>query len=80
MAEWLTAAGCTHVAVKSTGIYWRPVYNIFEGSFEMVPDRRTDVRDSDWLARLLELGLLRRSFVPPRRRARCATGSGTASG
>ena len=75
LADWLTAAGCTHVAMESTGIYWRPVYNILEGRFElsvvnaqhvkMVPGRKTDVRDSEWLAQLLELGLLRRSFVPP---------------
>jgi transposase len=75
LADWLTAAGCTHVAMESTGIYWRPVYNLLEGSFElslvnaqhvkMVPGRKTDVRDSEWLAQLLELGLLRRSFVPP---------------
>src|SRR5437870_7421166 len=75
LADWLTAAGCTHVAMESTGIYWRPVYNILEGSCElsvvnaqhvkMVPGRKTDVRDSEWLAQLLELGLLRRSFVPP---------------
>ena len=75
LAGWLTAAGCTHVAMESTGIYWRPVYNILEGRFElslvnaqhvkMVPGRKTDVRDSEWLAQLLEFGLLRRSFVPP---------------
>src|SRR5437899_10520828 len=75
LADWLTAAGCTHVAMESTGIYWRPVYNILEGRCElsvvnaqhvkMVPGRKTDVRDSEWLAQLLELGLLRRSFVPP---------------
>src|SRR6059036_2880731 len=75
LADWLTAAGCTHVAMESTGIYWRPVYNILEESFElsvvnaqhvkMVPGRKTDVRDSEWLAQLLELGLLRGSFVPP---------------
>jgi transposase len=75
LADWLTAAGCTHVAMESTGIYWRPVYNLLEGTFElslvnaqhvkMVPGRKTDVRDSEWLAQLLELGLLRRSFVPP---------------
>jgi transposase len=75
LADWLTAAGCTHVAMESTGVYWRPVYNLLEGSFElsvvnaqhvkMVPGRKTDVRDSAWLAQLLELGLLRRSFVPP---------------
>jgi transposase len=75
LVDWLTAAGCTHVAMESTGVYWRPVYNLLEGSVElflvnaqhvkMVPGRKTDVRDSAWLAQLLELGLLRRSFVPP---------------
>src|SRR5437870_13496252 len=60
--------------MESTGVYW-PVYNLLEGSFElflvnaqhvkMVPGRKSDVRDSEWLAQLLELGLLRRSFVPP---------------
>jgi transposase len=75
LVDWLTAAGCTHVAMESTGIYWRPVYNLLEGHVElflvnaqhvkMVPGRKTDVRDSEWLAQLLELGLLRRSFVPP---------------
>src|SRR5215813_10291639 len=71
----VTACLCTHVAMESTGVYWRPVYNLLESSFElflvnaqhvkMVPGRKTDVRDSEWLAQLLELGLLRRSFVPP---------------
>jgi transposase len=75
LADWLTAAGCTHVAMESTGVYWRPVYNLLDGSFELavvntqhvktVPGRKTDVRDSEWLAQLLELGLLRRNFVPP---------------
>src|SRR5438094_753868 len=65
LAGWLTAAGCTHVAMESTGIYWRPVYNILEGRFElslvnaqhvkMVPGRKTDVRDSEWLAQLQHL-------------------------
>src|SRR5215475_9933472 len=67
-----------HVQVlkkEPTGILWRPVYNLLEGRFElspvnaqhvkMVPGRKSDVRDSEWLTRLLELGLLRRSFVPP---------------
>jgi transposase len=75
LVDWLTAAECTHVAMESTGVYWRPVYNLLEGSVElflvnaqhvkMVPGRKTDVRDSEWLAQLLEFGLLRRSFVPP---------------
>lgn len=75
LRAWLLAAGCTHVALESTGGYWRPVYNILEGSLDlalvnarhvkMVPGRKTDVQDAAWLAQLLELGLLRRSFVPP---------------
>jgi transposase len=75
LGDWLTAAGCTHVALESTGVYWRPVYNLLAGSVELVlvnahhvkavPGRKTDVRDSEWLAQLLELGLLRGSFVPP---------------
>src|SRR5499426_3962689 len=75
LADWLTAAGCTHVAMESTGVYWRPVYHILEGSFElllvnaqhvkMVPGRKTDIKDCQWIAQLLEHGLLRSSFVPP---------------
>jgi len=75
LRAWLLAAGCTHVALESTGVYWRPVYNVLEGSLDlalvnarhvkMVPGRKTDVQDAAWLAQLLELGLLRRSFVPP---------------
>jgi transposase len=75
LTDWLTTAGCTHVAMESTGVYWRPVYQILEGNFELllvnaqpikaVPGRKTDVKDSQWIARLLEHGLLRASFVPP---------------
>jgi transposase len=75
LAEWLAAHGVTHVALESTGVYWRPVYAVLEGSVElllvnarhvkMVPGRKTDVRDCEWLAQLLECGLLRASFVPP---------------
>ena len=75
LADWLAAAGCTHVAMESTGVYWRPVYQILEGLFELllvnaqhikaVPGRKTDVKDCQWIARLLEHGLLRASFVPP---------------
>jgi len=74
LGDWLTGAGCTHVAMESTGVYWRPVYNLLEGSCELllvnarhvkaVPGRKTDVRDCEWLAQLLEHGLLRGSFVP----------------
>jgi transposase len=75
LADWLTAHEVTHVAMESTGVYWRPVYAVLEGTAElllvnarhvkMVPGRKTDVRDCEWLAQLLECGLLRASFVPP---------------
>jgi transposase len=75
LTAWLTRHGVTHVAMESTGVYWRPVYAGLEGTVQvllvnarhvqMVPGRKTDVRDSEWLAQLLECGLLRGSFVPP---------------
>jgi len=76
MSEWLSAAGCTHVAMESTGVYWKPVYAVLEGGFELVvgnahhiknvPGRKTDVKDSEWLAELMRHGLIRKSFVPPK--------------
>ena len=76
LRDWLTAAGCTHVAMESTGVYWKPVYALLEGAFEIVvgnahhiknvPGRKTDVKDSQWLAELLRHGLIRKSFVPPK--------------
>jgi transposase len=75
LREWLQAFGVTHVALESTGVYWKPVYYVLEDAFELllinmqalklVPGRKTDVKDSEWLAQLLECGLLRPSFVPP---------------
>ena len=75
LSDWLVHEGCTHVAMESTGVYWKPVYNILEGQFELlvvnaqhlkaVPGRKTDVRDAEWIAELLAHGLLRGSFVPP---------------
>jgi len=75
LADWLWQAGCTHVAIESTGVYWKPVFNILEGVLRVilvnarhikaVPGRKTDVRDSEWLADLLRHGLLRASFIPP---------------
>lgn len=75
MLDWLLSFGCTHVAMESTGEYWRPVFNILESSLEVmlvnahhvknVPGRKTDVKDSQWLAELLQHGLLRPSFIPP---------------
>jgi transposase len=76
MREWLTEAGCTHVAMESTGVYWVPVYAVLEGHFELVvgnathiknvPGRKTDVKDSEWIADLVRHGLIRKSFVPPK--------------
>ena len=75
LREWLQAHGVTHVAMESTGIYWRPLYYLLEDGFTVllinmqhlthVPGRKSDVRDSEWLAQLLECGLLRGSLVPP---------------
>lgn len=73
--DWLTHAGCTHVAMESTGVYWKPIYNLFDGHMELlvvnaqhikaVPGRKTDVRDAEWIADLLQHGLLKGSFIPP---------------
>jgi transposase len=75
LADWLLAYGCTHVAIESTGDYWKPVFNILESTCEVilvnaqhvkaVPGRQTDVNDAAWLAELLPHGLLRASFIPP---------------
>jgi transposase len=74
LADWLTDEGATHLAMESTGVYWKPIWNLFEGIFEMllvnaehikqVPGRKTDVKDSQWIAELLQHGLLKPSFVP----------------
>jgi len=76
MRQWLLSEGCTHVAMESTGVYWKPVYAILEGAFQIVvanaqqvkkvPGRKTDVKDAEWIADLLCHGLLRSSFVPPK--------------
>lgn len=75
LKEWLKAFGITHVAMESTGIYWKPVFNILEDSFEIVlanarhiknvPGRKTDVKDCEWICRLMRSGLLSGSFIPP---------------
>jgi transposase len=78
LSDWLIAGGVTHVAMESTGEYWRPIYNILEGHFapecllvvnskhvKNVPGRKTDMKDAEWIAELLQHGLLRPSFVPP---------------
>lgn len=75
LRDWLCAEGCTHLAMESTGVYWKPVYAVLQGELEIVvanaqhvkkvPGRKTDVKDAEWLADLLCHGLLRPSFVPP---------------
>jgi transposase len=74
LADWLREGRVTHVAMESTGVYWRPVFNVLEGEFEVlvvnakhikhVPGRKTDVRDAEWIAELLQHGLLEASFIP----------------
>lgn len=76
LATWLAETGTTHVAMESTGVYWQPVYNVLEDHFttwvvnaqhvKNVPGRKTDVKDSEWLAQLLQAGLLQPSFIPDR--------------
>jgi transposase len=76
MADWLSCMGVTHVAMESTGVYWKPIFNILEERFEIllanahhlknVPGRKTDIKDCQWIAQLLQHGLLKGSFIPPR--------------
>ena len=75
LGDWLTEHRCTHVAMEATGVYWKPVWHVLEGSFELVlgnaahirnvPGRKTDINDAMWIADLLAHGLIRASFVPP---------------
>ena len=75
LRDWLVASQCTHVAIESTGVYWKPVFNILEDALTVIlinPEhahalrgRKTDVKDAEWLADLLRHGLLRASFIPP---------------
>jgi transposase len=75
LADWLTSKGVTHVAMESTGEFWKPVFNLLEASFTIlvvnaqhiktVPGRKTDVKDAEWIADLLRHGLLKASFIPP---------------
>jgi len=74
LSAWLAEGEVTHVAMESTGVYWKPVYNILESSFtawvvnarhiKQVPGRKTDVKDAQWIAELLQHGLLKASFIP----------------
>jgi transposase len=75
LGDWLAEAGVTHVAMESTGVFWKPIWNLLEDRFtillvnprdvKQVPGRKTDVADAEWLAQLLQHGLLKGSFIPP---------------
>ena len=74
MADWLVSLNVTHVAMESTGVYWKPVYNILHPALDVwvvnarhlrqVPGRKTDESDAEWIAKLMSYGLLERSFIP----------------
>lgn len=74
LQDWLLEQGCTHLAMEATGVYWKPVYNVLEGHLEVlvvnaqhmkaVPGRKTDTKDAEWIAELLQHGLLKASFIP----------------
>lgn len=77
LGEWLGAKGITHVAMESTGVYWKPIYNLLEAAdftvlvvnardMKAVPGRKTDVKDAEWIADLLRHGLLKASYIPDR--------------
>ena len=75
LADWLAAQGITHIAMEATGVYWKPIWHLLEGRFELVlanaahirnvPGRKSDVNDAVWISDLLAHGLIRASFVPP---------------
>jgi transposase len=83
LKAWLLGHGCTHAALESTGVYWKPVWQALEGSLELIlanahevrnlPGRKSDVNDAMWLADLLAHGLIRGSFVPRSRCRRCGS-------
>jgi transposase len=76
LSDWLMKYDVTHTAMESTGEYWKPIYNILEDNFEVwlvnaqhikaVPGRKTDIKDSEWIAELMRHGLIRANFVPPK--------------
>jgi transposase len=82
LKEWLQASGCRQIAMESSGVYWKPVFHLLEGEFEIVlvnaqhmkavPGRKTDVKDAEWIADLLQHGLLKASFIPTSRATGCA--------
>ena len=75
LSDWLSEGNVTHVALESTGVYWKPIFNLLEGNFTVwvlnaqhvknLPGRKTDVKDAEWLADLLRHGLVQPSFIPP---------------
>src|SRR6476660_3204405 len=85
LCDWLREQGCTHIAFEATGVYWKPAVNLFEGHFEVrvvnaqhikaVPGRKTYIKDAEWIADLLQHGLLKASFIPsgPQRELRDLT-------
>jgi transposase len=89
LADWLTAHQVTHVAMEATGVYWKPVWHVLEDHVTLVlanamhirniPGRQSDKNDATWISDLLALGLIRSSFVPPRRSRNCATSPARAS-
>src|SRR5262249_4175230 len=76
LVDWLAGAECTQVAMESSGVYWKPIFALLEGQFAVilanaqhlkaVPGHKTDIKDAEWIADLLQHGLLRPSFIPPR--------------
>lgn len=77
MVEWIKENDCKHVAMESTGVYWKPIYNLMEAEdievlvvnakhIKAVPGRKTDVKDAEWIAELLRYGLLKGSYIPNR--------------
>ncbi len=82
LKAWLKASGCRQIAMESTGVYWKPIFHLLEDEFEIVlvnaqhmkavPGRKTDVKDAEWIADLLQHGLLKASFIPTSRATGCA--------
>jgi transposase len=76
LRDWLASFGVTLVGMEATGVYWKPIYYMLEDDFECwllnarhlknVPGRKTDVKDAEWICQLVEHGLVRSSFVPPK--------------
>ena len=82
LAKWLTESGCEMIAMESTGVFWKPLYNLFElmdldaivvnaAHMKALPGRKTDVKDAEWIADLLRHGLLKASYIPAGSRGNC---------